>query len=64
MKTLGEDVHRNIQQGIADFWSSVGVLPCGAGMRSVSKRDECLGLGAGWKRISRHETEWEGNKVY
>ena len=22
------------------------------------------GLGAGWKRISRHETEWEGNKVY
>ena len=23
----------------------------------------CHGLGTGWKRISRHETEWEGNKV-
>ena len=22
----------------------------------------CRGPGAGWKRISRHETEWEGNK--
>ena len=24
----------------------------------------CRGPGAGWKRISRHEAEWEGNKVY
>ena len=25
---------------------------------------KCHGLGMGWKRISRHETEWKGNKVY
>ena len=24
----------------------------------------CSGPGVGWKRISRHETEWGGNKVY
>ena len=37
MKTLGEDVRRNIQQRIADFWSSVEVLPCGSGMRAISR---------------------------
>ena len=24
----------------------------------------CRGPCEGWKRISKHETEWEGNKVY
>ena len=49
MKTLGEDVHRNIQQGIADFWSSVGVLPCGAGMRSISREMNVLV----WVRVEK-----------
>ena len=58
MKTLGEDVHRNIQQGIADFWSSVGVLPCGAGMRSVSREMNVLV----WVRVEKEFPEMRQNE--